>query len=363
MSLVEVHLSGVEDAALWYQQIRPTYELLSGKVKNILTEVLDHEGISFSSIQARAKTVESFKVKYAKTRPKSPTEIRDLAGIRIILYVSSDVKKVIDLIAQLFHTDLRSIDKTGILGIDKVGYRSRHFIANFPKERTQLAEYRKYDGMFFEIQVATILQHAWAEINHDRNYKFSGILPDEIQRRFNLLSGTLEIIDNEFDRLSNDIEQYTSEVTNKTRTGNLNIPINSTSLREYLKEKVKSWNISGITDVLGEESIDVLARMGIASLSDLDKIVPEDTNEQVIKWRAFAGSHPRLNYGEVLFLMLLFNDIDRTFTALKTTLNLTPEDRLLFTQQELGYIETFGIDTNKMKEYIEVEKEIRTNSK
>ena len=47
-----------------------------------------------------------------------------------------------------------------------------------------LPEMKLFSGIPFEIQVRTILQHAWAEFAHDRNYKFRGVLPDVIARRY-----------------------------------------------------------------------------------------------------------------------------------------------------------------------------------
>jgi putative GTP pyrophosphokinase len=91
------------------------------------------------------------------------------------------------------------------------------------------------------------LQHAWAEIEHDRNYKFSGILPKGIQRRFNLLAGTLELVDNEFEQISEEIEKYSQEVSAKTKIGELNIPINSTSLTQYMTEKFEAVPLVGKT--------------------------------------------------------------------------------------------------------------------
>ena len=50
------------------------------------------------------------------------------------------------------------------------------------------------------IQVRTVLQHAWAEFEHDIRYK--GTIPDEhvpdFDRRFTLAAGLLELADREF---------------------------------------------------------------------------------------------------------------------------------------------------------------------
>jgi len=76
----------------------------------------------------------------------------------------------------------------------------------------KLPEYTACKDCVFEIQIRTILQHTWAEIEHDKNYKYSGVLPDEIERRLNLLSAVLESADNEFNTISQEIDNYTKSV-------------------------------------------------------------------------------------------------------------------------------------------------------
>ncbi len=62
-------------------------------------------------------------------------------------------------------------------------------VAEIKDDRIILPEYQKFKDKKFEIQIRTILQHAWAEIEHDRDYKFTGELPINIKRRFRILAG------------------------------------------------------------------------------------------------------------------------------------------------------------------------------
>ena len=70
-----------------------------------------------------------------------------------------------------------SLDKKILLASDQIGYRSVHFVCDLGAQRSGLPEFKDLGGLKFEIQVRTVLQHAWAELAHDRNYKFSGTLP------------------------------------------------------------------------------------------------------------------------------------------------------------------------------------------
>jgi ppGpp synthetase/RelA/SpoT-type nucleotidyltranferase len=86
-----------------YRDVQRRYEDYAATVKSILDQTLASHQIGSHSIEARAKTLESFGRK-AETessddpsRPKyeSPLEdITDLAGVRVIVFFLSDVEKV-----------------------------------------------------------------------------------------------------------------------------------------------------------------------------------------------------------------------------------------------------------------------------
>jgi ppGpp synthetase/RelA/SpoT-type nucleotidyltranferase len=83
-----------------------------------------------------------------------------------------------------------------LLEDEKFGYASIHYLVRLKVNRTDLSEYSRFKGLVAEIQVRTILQHAWAEIEHDIQYKSA--IPSSIRRRFMSLAGMLEIGDREF---------------------------------------------------------------------------------------------------------------------------------------------------------------------
>jgi putative GTP pyrophosphokinase len=151
---------------------------------------------------------------------------------------------------------------------------------------------RDFTGMKFEVQVRTILQHAWAEIEHDRNYKFAGVLPSEIERNFNLLAGTLEIVDNEFERISKEIDKYSEEISDRTKRGKLDISINTTSLKQYLSEKIVSPFISPGFGAGQRRIVEELNIVGINTLEQLDKIISQDFIDE------YVATLQKLNVGD-----------------------------------------------------------------
>jgi ppGpp synthetase/RelA/SpoT-type nucleotidyltranferase len=270
--------------------------MLAFKVEVIVRELLKLNKINFHSVTSRAKTVKSYRRKASKEKYKDPqTEITDMAGIRVITYTDSDAKKAAEIIKEPSKLEIYpelSIDKSEELGVDRVGYRGIHYVANLGKQRLMLPENSILWNHVFEIQIRSILQHAWAEFEHDRNYKFAGVLPNEIRRRFSIAAANLESVDREFNDISQEIDGYILEVGEKTKKGDLTIPIDSTSLATYLKQKFRVLIKQGIVEpsFKGIDSviIDELQIMGIYDLAKLDTIIPTDYVKKLAKYNTYS---------------------------------------------------------------------------
>ena len=148
-----------------------------------------------------------------------------------------------------------------------------------------MPEYTKFKEMEFEIQVRTILQHTWAAIEHDRDFKFRGQLPENLQRRFKIVAGALEVCEEHFERIAEEIKEYTKETSYQIKHGKLEgIPINSYSLRLYLIEKF--GDIPAFKSQYGllwaKETFDELECLDIKTLQDLDKIIPAEFKEKYV---------------------------------------------------------------------------------
>ncbi len=330
----------------WYIKNKNIFDKLSDKVETILVDILDENKIEYHQVHSRTKTIESFTKKLENPKYKTSAELTDLSGIRIISYVEDSIPLICKIIEDNFTIDKEnSLDKGDILGLDKVGYKSVHYVGKLPSSRIKLTENKKFKNLKFEIQVRTILQHSWAEIEHDRNYKFGGQLPRNIQRRFKLLAGLLELADNEFNSISKEIDSYSKDVKNKTTQGNLNIEVNSTSLREYMNQKLSS--IKGIkTNAEIEDShiiVDEIRRYGIITLDELDKIIPKDLFE---KYREIGDSISAI--GTIRDILIL-NDYKKYFEK-------SYEDEWWFTSNE-----DFEIFKRYGFKLIQFEKEINWN--
>ena len=170
------------------------------KLEALILSTVEANGIQVLSVTSRVKSKASVRRKLERTdREGDIRSLTDILGIRIITYFRDEVDAVARLIEEEFKIDAeRSVDKRAALDPDRFGYLSLHYIAQLTQNRSQLVEYRTYAGVLFEVQIRSILQHAWAEIEHDRGYKSEAEVPRAVRRRFSRLASLLELADDEF---------------------------------------------------------------------------------------------------------------------------------------------------------------------
>lgn len=136
----------------------------------------------------RAKKPDSLRNKLIKKNAKRKYQttadiydsIFDLAGIRVSLYFPSDRKIVDELFSQLF-----DIIETKTFPKEKYtpkyekrfsGYWATHYIIQLKQGNVP----DKFLNRYAEVQVASVLMHAWSEVEHDLVYKpFLGNLSKE----------------------------------------------------------------------------------------------------------------------------------------------------------------------------------------
>jgi putative GTP pyrophosphokinase len=216
------------------------YSSCRERIVLLIKDLLGESKIQVHTIESRTKDLDSLSKKIdKKDKYLDLKEITDLVGIRVITYLESDVDKIDNIIRKEFEIDEdNSIDKRK-LETNQFGYRSLHIVANLNRKRCQLSEYKKYDSIKFEIQIRSILQHAWAEIEHDLGYKGKSALPETQVRNFNRLAALLETADIEFDRLKDSLTKYENEVPELINSEPEKVTINQDSLRSFtLSSKV-----------------------------------------------------------------------------------------------------------------------------
>lgn len=194
-----------------YADLQPQLHAVTDAYVDLITQSLDDAGINYLSVTGRTKSVASFAAKANRSLPGTPahdnplTGITDQVGVRVITYVLSDVAAVADLLSdQMLVLDDRDMaQETANKG--SFGYASRHVLVDLKKP---VGEPKIRPA---SVQIRTVLQHAWAEFEHDIRYK--GTIPEEyvpdLDRRFTLAAGLLELADREFSEIRDRLQAAT----------------------------------------------------------------------------------------------------------------------------------------------------------
>ena len=159
---------------------RALYAEFAAVVVAILHAAIDErDDLHLQSIPFRAKTVPSLRVKLKRAAAQENDQIgdiaKDIAGCRIIFYTNGDVYRFgqsgilhanFDIDHERSKMHYPKDDET-----DADFFISENWVVQLKESRCELPEYRRFSGLRCEIQVQTILDHAWAEMAHDTIYK------------------------------------------------------------------------------------------------------------------------------------------------------------------------------------------------
>lgn len=182
------------------------YEKLGYNISQALELLLKENQIPYLSINYRVKDHDSFISKIERKSYNSPfDEIEDICGLRIICYYQSDIEKIKGIIKKEFNS-LENENKEDNLDFDQFGYRSFHFIIKIKDEWLSTPNYRGLENLKAELQIRTVLMHAWAEIEHKLAYKSKSQIPKEFRRKLSRISAKLEESDEQFEDIKNQIE-------------------------------------------------------------------------------------------------------------------------------------------------------------
>jgi len=143
-----------------------------------------------------------------------------------------------------------------------------------------LPEYKRFSGLVAEIQVRTILQHAWAEIEHDIQYKAISALPTRVRRRFASLAGLIEIADREFQAIDDENQALVREARKNVDLGQLaEVEITPDSVRAYLDKKYLPDG--RMSDFSYQYAARMLRDLGFTNLAEVDECIEKYDDDAV----------------------------------------------------------------------------------
>lgn len=168
-----------------YERTQALYAEFALAIASILSAAIERAGgYRLQIVRARAKDARSLRKKLADRGLLEAGEIelkvKDLAGCRAIFYTNGDVEKLIG--SGLVEANFKVLDsRVHHPGINALAasqmYTANHYVVALRPDREALPEYARFAGLRCEIQLQTILNHAWAELEHDL-YKAPTLSPD-----------------------------------------------------------------------------------------------------------------------------------------------------------------------------------------
>lgn len=256
-----------------------------------ITDILDDAGLSYDRVTVRIKDRDSFASKLANDSYPNYVDFAsayDLLGIRVITFHSSEIPQLKHALSEAFEI-VSIVDKAAENArAGKFGYASQHLIVR-DKEAT--------DGpQLLEIQLRTVLQHAWAEFEHDIRYKNRQQVGPQVDRAFTLAAGLIELADQQFDMIVSHMEAQAAE------RSQANAAIEAKTLPRQLSSLIGEKFPTSRLEYYSY-AVSMLATHGITTYGELAELLSPDHQEKLEEAMGYT-----YRPGQVRFVddMLLF---------------------------------------------------------
>lgn len=202
---------------------RAKYVALVDAIKQVIAASVKAHAMVPHAITGRAKDPASLQKKLEDRKidlnSAIDEQLKDLAGARVVFLTNRQVQAFLgsgiihanfDVVSVNVHHAVPGTESETRL------FSSTNYFVGLKPDRLALPEYELFSGLKAEIQVQTLLNHAWAEMNHDTFYKapeFRHVDPilfektkqrmDEVMRKHLLPAG------HDFDKVARDIAMLT----------------------------------------------------------------------------------------------------------------------------------------------------------
>lgn len=179
-------------------------------------------------------------------------DIVDLAGVRVALYFPAEIDQVDGMIARLFNVSVKKefpdVEKRQA-GKRFAGYSATHYRVQLKEDDLNDAD-KRYAAARIEIQVASVLMHAWSEVEHDLVYKpLAGNLSEDEYAILDQLNGLVMTGEIALERLQKAGEARVASSGRKI-VNHYDLAVHLLSAAEKITEKPISESGLGRVDLL-----------------------------------------------------------------------------------------------------------------
>jgi ppGpp synthetase/RelA/SpoT-type nucleotidyltranferase len=212
----------LRDQAAKYTALYPRYKLYANTLDGLLRRASERHA-PLAIVQARPKSISGFAEKALRKREEyirrygcadPVNQITDLCGARVVTQTREEVDVICEFVKEHFDIDSRNtVDCSERLKPTEFGYRSVHYVVKFkpdvfPTKGVEATIPDDVYGLWAEIQVRTLLEHAWADFTHNVTYKSAFEIPTKWERELSGLAATLEATDGAFSRIQAGLQTY-----------------------------------------------------------------------------------------------------------------------------------------------------------
>lgn len=190
-----------------YTSYTPVFNEVLSKIEDKLKAHIRLQ--SMPTYKARIKSFPSYYKKILRQKPKESSQtdklvtLTDMLGLRIICAFMEDTENVVTQLSSFL--TVREIEHKGFgQSFREFGYESVHVLIDIPEDCRPTEHLTPVlpEDMVFEIQVRTILQDAWAEVEHELIYKTDFNPFDKpLRRKLAAINANLNLADTIFQEI------------------------------------------------------------------------------------------------------------------------------------------------------------------
>ena len=335
-----------------YQKLAKKYD----KILYILTKkvelILASAGCN-AQVKGRIKSFDAFYRKLLERCQNQVIEkpfetITDIIGMRIVVPFLEDLESVEELMENHFEI-IETEHKSRELTIREFGYDSIHLQILLSDD--VMAKSRAHERMKVEVQLRTILQDAWAEVEHELIYKTSiDKVEDTIRRKMIAVNATLSLGDTIFQEIRDyqrkrykDIQERHKKLMDKVST----IPEKMEKLRiqpETSKpetmEHPEPISTDHVTDEKRHDTVTQKEKYGLNELlieamnAHLENRL-KDAVELYSQLILVSPNHYIYNHRGLVYFTL--SEYDKAISDFTTAIQLEPRDTRVYTNRGLTY--------------------------
>lgn len=195
-----------------YKSIYSLRKRFEADIMVIVKDIIDAAGYEITFLTSRTKEVLKFIGKANKITERGKRkyskpliQITDMSGIRVIVQYKDHANEIEELLYNTLNVYKElSRNTIKVSGSDRFGYPSIQIIASLTENLCEAYNCQHIKNLKFEVQIRTILEHAWCELS--RQLFYDKDVKNDTHRALNACAANIEHTDHEFIRLRKEVE-------------------------------------------------------------------------------------------------------------------------------------------------------------